>query len=102
MLIMDIKDSWSCVLVDVAILWPHLDIEDQNKYPLLWFQGTDMAHSNWIHWGRVTRICVGKLTNIGSDNGLAPGRRQAIIRTNAGILLIGPWGTNFSEILIEI
>ena len=28
-----------------------------------------------------------KLTNIGSDNGLAPGRRQAIIWTNAGILL---------------
>ena len=30
------------------------------------------------------------------------GRRQAIIGTNAGILLIGPLGTNFSEILIEI
>ena len=54
------------------------------------------------HWGRVTHICVGKLTIIGSDNGLSPGRRQAIIWTNAGILLIGPSGTNFSEILIEI
>ena len=42
------------------------------------------------------------LTIIGSDNGLSPGRRQAIIRTNAGILLIRPLGTNFSEILIEI
>ena len=39
---------------------------------------------------------------IGSDNGLSPHRRQAIIRTNAGMLLIGPLGTNFSEILIEI
>ena len=47
-------------------------------------------------------ICVGKLTIIGSDNGLSPDRRQAIIWTNAGILLIGPLGTNFSEILIEI
>ena len=47
-------------------------------------------------------ICVNKLTTIGSDNGLVPGRRQAIIWTNAGILLIGPLGTNFSEILIEI
>ena len=54
------------------------------------------------HWGRVTHICVGNLTIIGSDNGLSPGRRQAIIWTNAGILLIGPLGTNFSEILIEI
>ena len=54
------------------------------------------------HRGRVTHICVSKLTIIGSDNGLLPGRRQAIIWTNAGILLIGPVGTNFSEILIEI
>ena len=52
------------------------------------------------HWGRVTHICVGKLTIIGSDNGLSPGRHQAIIWTNAGILSIGPLGTNFNEILI--
>ena len=45
-------------------------------------------------------ICVG--TIIGSDNGLSPGRRQAITWTNVGILLIGPLGTNFSEMLIEI
>ena len=54
------------------------------------------------HWGRVTHICVSKLTIIGSDNGLSPGRRQAIFRTNAGILLIGLSATNFSEILIGI
>ena len=52
------------------------------------------------HWGQATHICVGKLTIIGSDNGLSPGRRQAIIWTIAGILLIGPVGTNFSDILI--
>ena len=46
--------------------------------------------------------CVSKLTIIGSDNGLSPGRRQAIIWTNAGILLIGPLETNFREILIGI
>ena len=54
------------------------------------------------HWGRVTHICVVKLTIIASDNGLSPGRRQAIIWTNVGILLIGPLGTNLSEILSEI
>ena len=54
------------------------------------------------HWGRVTHICVSRLTIIGSDNGLSPGRRQAIIWTNAGMLLIGPLGTNFSESSIEI
>ena len=57
---------------------------------------------NLTHWGRVTHICVGTNTNIASENGLSPGRRQAIICTNAGILLTGPLGTNFSEILIEI
>ena len=50
----------------------------------------------------MTHISVGKLTIIGSDNGLPPERRQAIIWTNAGLLLIRPLGTNFSEILIEI
>ena len=46
--------------------------------------------------------CVGKLTIIGSDNGLLPGQRQAIIGTNAGILLIETLGTNFIEISIKI
>ena len=50
----------------------------------------------------MTQICVSKLTIIGSDNGLSPGRRQAIIWTNAGILLMRPLGTNFNEMLIEI
>ena len=50
----------------------------------------------------MTHICVSKLTIIGSDNGVSPDRLQAIIWAIAGILLIGPLGTNFCEILIEI
>ena len=50
----------------------------------------------------MTHTCVSRLTITGSDNGLSPGQRQAIIWTNAGILLIGLLGTNFSEKLIEI
>ena len=50
----------------------------------------------------MTHICVGKLTSIGSDNGLSPGRRQAVIWTSDLILLIGPSETNFNEILIGI
>ena len=50
----------------------------------------------------MTHICISKVTITGSDNGLSPGRRQAIIWINAWILLIGPLGTNFSEILFEI
>ena len=67
----------------------HIFVNDCNKLPL-------------THWGRVTHIGVSKLTIIGSDNGLSPERHQAIIWTNAGILIIGPLGTNFSEILVEI
>ena len=67
----------------------------------LW--GTSVTRLNPLevhltHWGQVTHICF----IIGSDNGLSPGRRQAIFWTNAGILLIGPLGTNFSEISSEI
>ena len=50
----------------------------------------------------MTHICVGKLTIIGSDNVLSPGRRQAIIQTNDGVLLIEPLGTNVSEMWSEI
>ena len=46
--------------------------------------------------------CVGKLTSIGSDNGLSPVRRQAIIWTNARVLLIGPVWANFNEILVGV
>ena len=54
------------------------------------------------HRGLEMHICISKLTIIGSDNGLLPGRHQAIIWTNVGILLIGHLGTNFSEMLIKI
>ena len=50
----------------------------------------------------MTHICVSKLTIIGSDNGLSPDQRQAIIWTIAEILIIRPLGTKFSEVLIGI
>ena len=40
--------------------------------------------------------------NIGLDNCLSPDQCQAIIRTNTGVLLIGPLGTKLNEILIKI
>ena len=68
---------------------------------MCFLQGIDHNHI-LTHSGQVTHIFVSKLTTIGSGNGLLPGRHQAIIWTNAGILLIGPLGTNFSEMLFEI
>ena len=74
------------------------------RYLAVTFSTVSTKYMYWAlltHWGQVTHICVSDLTIIGSDNGLSPGRRQVIIRIYAGILLIRPLGTNFSEILIE-
>ena len=61
----------------------------------------NLCVSTLIDWGRATHICVGNLAIIGSDNYLSPGRRHAIIWTDAGILLIGPSETDFNDILIK-
>ena len=63
---------------------------------------TSVAVLHLTHWGWMMHICVSKLNIIGSDNDLSPGQCQAIIWTNAEILLIWPLQTNFSEILIKI
>ena len=70
-----------------AITWASFD-------PGVCHHVASLGQNELTHWGRETHICIGKLTIIGSDNGLSPGRRQAIIWTNAGILLIGPLGKN--------
>ena len=54
------------------------------------------------HWCQVMHIASSNLTIIGSDNGLSPGWHQAIIWTNAGILLIWTLGKNFSDIVSKI
>ena len=71
-------------------------------FPELYFLHWIGCLATLTHWGRVTHICVSELTIIGSDNGLSPGRHQAIIWNNAGLLLIEPLGTNFSEISIGV
>ena len=63
---------------------------------------TSLSLDESNHWGHVRHICVSKLSITGSDNGLSPGRRQAIIWTNNGILLIESLRTNFHKILIKI
>ena len=61
-----------------------------------------MSVYNLTRWARVTHICIGNLTIISSDDGLSPGRREAIIWTDAGILLNGSLGTTVREICIDI
>ena len=51
-------------------------------------------------WWRISESA--NWVSTGSDNGLMPVQRQAIIWTNADLLSIGPLGTKFSDILIKI
>ena len=96
----------NCNAVDYGLLSffdfqrnPHQRLRNSLMYHVWkWSQWSKLLVLLITHWGRVTHICVSELTIIGSDNGLSPGRRQAIIWTNAGILLIQPLGTNFNEI----
>ena len=84
----------TCFCQQLYILW-----SDRLPRPVV-----QWVSESWrlTHWGRVTHICVSKFTIIGSYNGLSPGRRQAIIWTNAAISSIGPLGTHFSGLDIEI
>ena len=84
------KWIWKCLLQDVVFFMPECVNHDFHIPQAL------------THWGRVTHICVSNFTIKGSDNGLSPGRCQAIIWTNAGTLLIRTLGTDSNEILSEI
>ena len=84
------------------ICWVRVPIQkhaNQNDMKNRW---SDALSIRLTHWSRVTHICVGFLTIIGSENGLWPGWHRSIIWTNAGMPSIGPLGTNFSEVSIEI
>ena len=96
-------------IFNITHLWEHYSAKNCHSKRsksitfLIFFSFVAIPHEPPLtHWGRVTHICVSKLTNTGSDNGLTVGRHQAIMWTNAGILIIGHLGTNLSEILIKI
>ena len=88
----------NCLLQNHSYVFCH-GIEHTFCKPALKYIG---GLAELTHWCRVTHIYITKLVTIGADNGLSPGRRQAIIWTNAGLLLIGPLGTKVSQSLIEI
>ena len=71
--------------------FPHiLSCEGQFGLLLLNVSNLDKLTTSLTHWGRMTHICVGKLIIIGSENGLSPDRRQAIIWTNADYCQLDP------------
>ena len=64
----------------VGALIHQADTVIQAPKPVCHFMAEDIPSPPVLtHWGRVTHMCVGNVTIIGSDNGLSPGRRQAII-----------------------
>ena len=94
-----------CVYHNVSIRWLPM-----NAY--IWGFWFTCHYSNLVIWIGNAYVTVAKLispecriyalvnwVSVGSDNGLAP---FAIIQTNAGLLSIGPLGTNLCEILIKI
>ena len=82
-------------LADTHIIFIQREFPVHLLNVIFWYLKILLIEAEW-------RICVSKLTIIGSDNGLSPDQRQVITWTNAAILLIEPLGINFSEILIEI
>ena len=56
----------------------------------------------WVNSLKPRDAYMRRQSIIGSDNCLSPGRCQAIIWIHVGILLIGPLGTNITEISIEM
>ena len=78
--IIKIRRSHDCSYNGNPHIWTgHLSIEKEPRIIL------ETSSVILTHWDRVTHICISNHTIIGSDNGLSPGRRQAIIWTNAGV-----------------
>ena len=93
--------SDACQIVSDVIMWVEkwiIKTIQLHKNSFLW--NDDKGHPPHSSTKKHCRQkCVGNLTIIGSDNGLSPGRRQAIIWTNAEILF---FKNRFSDILIKI
>ena len=88
--------------VCLVLIWYNWPLVECTPLPIF-FRVTSLALGQLYNSLRPSDAYMHQQTNrIGSDNGLSPGRRHAIIWTNAGILLIGPFWTNFSQILIAI
>ena len=85
----------------IEVVWLFHSIVIRHIWPGMEF-GQWTSTYQLTHWGRVMHICISKLSTNCSNNGLSPGRRQAIIWTNDEILSIRTLGTNFREILSQI
>ena len=74
----------------------HQDIKRFNSIAVISMYSHYVIVAKWQIYASVN------WATFGSDNCLVPGRHQAIVWTNAGVLLSRPSETNFCEILIVI
>ena len=92
------RKAWVKIDLESSISWI---FEYDHLHLCLIYRGIFYCFHHWTHWSWVTHVCVANLNIIFSCDGLSLSRRQAIIRTNAGIVIIVTLGTNCSEILIK-
>ena len=71
-------DIWDFLLLR-ELSWHQYNTSEYISRHIFMQLAPTFTQSALTHWGRVTHICVSKLSILGSDNGLSPGRRQAII-----------------------
>ena len=68
-----------CILLLISLEFVHRGSTGNISVLILEIHWHITSNKLLTHWDQVTHICVSKLTIIASDNGLSPGRRQAII-----------------------
>ena len=74
----------------------HTETRPRSILPYYKYKWFFLYHVKWSIYSLVSYVIIG------SDNALSPDQLQAIIWTNAEMLLIQNLGTNFSEILSKI
>ena len=87
-------DMSYCLVKNDLIVVNYNQCRQNMEEKIIPFKNRSLTHCR----GRMTHICVSKLTIIVSDERMSPGRHQAIIWTNPGILFMRILGTNFNEI----
>ena len=97
-------NGWG-ISCEIALIWMSLDFVDDQSTLVQVMAWCHQATSHYLnqYWPR--SLSPYGVTRPQRVNSLRPSDaswRQAIIWTNAGILLIGPWRKNFSEIFDDI
>ena len=99
----EIRLNFYKVVITIAYSFWFIRLSMQNRFGehayLFLHSIVSQPLTHWCRWRIYASL---NWVTLGSDNGLSPIRRHAIIWTNDGMSLIGPLGTHFKETLIKI